>query len=178
MHPVTVVVGRVRWNGQALQCPDCGVPADRWSLSVDEPAGAAGGVAVATCVQGHGGEHPLLYPAIVYAAAEWTRRPADERPDGPHQQTGALRGWVPHWVDWTTDDEGRRAPVYRDWTEPGAELVDWSRWPEISAGQKLVEDVRDWSSQAMSPDLSVSWLLAWGTTDPDVRHIELVASAV
>jgi hypothetical protein len=162
----SVVVGRVRWFGETLRCPECAAAVSRWTLFLAHPSD----VAIAQCPGEHRVQHPLFYPAIVRAVIEWSTRPPGQRPGTAAQQfdSRVLRNWQPHY----RDDTGA-VVVYRDWTQPGAAAVDWSRWPDILAGQQRHEEIQSWLGTASDTDTSATWLLRWGSTDPDVRHIAL-----
>lgn len=75
-----------------------------------------------------------------------------------------LAHWNPHWVD------GR---VYRDWKHPGP--IDWAEaWPELVEREKQLEKIFEWAENSRYSDEAGIWVLTWGTTDPDRKHVELL----
>lgn len=161
-----MTTGTIRWYGYLLDCRECGAK-DRSTLS-NEQAGDAE-LSWLACQNGHHVRHPLIYPEIVHRVISWATSPDPDQYGSPVKQQ--LHDWLPHWI---SPDTG--APVYREWTEPGP--VDWERdWPELIEAHKILDKVREWSESHPYPDLDSSWVNAWGTADPDIRHIEILESS-
>lgn len=162
----SVTTGQIRWFGYLLDCRECGAT-DRWTLSIEQATEHDGEVSWLACQNGHRVRHPLIYPEIVHRVIGWATSPNPDQYGGPASQK--LRGWLPHW---TTPD----ATVYREWTEPGP--IEWAReWPELVEAYKILDKIKEWSASTPHTDISFIWMSAWGTTDPDVRHIEILESS-
>jgi hypothetical protein len=160
----SVTTGKIVWLGHVIACWECGVQAP-WTLTTVRLAGVDGELAWAQCANGHRGQHPLVYPEFVHLVAGWARDV--ERYGKAYQQDH--RGWEPHWLSWS--EQG--SPRYCHWTTPGP--VEWnSAWPELVKASTLPARIAEWSRTTAGTGFPHVWINAWGTIEPDRRHVELV----
>jgi hypothetical protein len=163
----SVATGQIRWYGYLLGCRECD-STDQWTLSVEHSAGNDGEVSWLGCGNGHRVRHPLIYPEVVHRVIGWATSPDPDQHGSPSNQK--LCDWLPHW---TTPEPA--APAYRDWTEPGP--VKWDQeWPELIEAYKIIDKINDWQQNMPYADELWAWQDRWGTTEPDVRHVEILES--
>lgn len=153
----SVTTGRLVWNGRPVRCPECGLD-ELWTLRLEREGDSE--LALGVCTNGHSVQHPLIYPELVHTASGFHR-------DGrltASAQAPELQSWTPHW----RDGDG----TYRDWNQPGP--IDWpTQWPDVVVAHERLDEIAEVVRTHSDMDTSAGWMLAFGTTEPDLRHIEL-----
>ncbi|QWF85611.1 hypothetical protein HUW46_09066 [Amycolatopsis sp. CA-230715] len=147
----SVITGRLTWYGTTIACRECGSD-KRWTLTVEQPADAAGELSWLDCEAGHRAQHPLIYPEIVHRVLRWTAAPADHT----EHHLRPLADWAPRWTTVTSAPDQGPTRVYRDWTEPGP--VDWERdWPELVQAQRRFDYIQDETMRLERAGVDTSW---------------------